>query len=379
MTHDTADNLFGMSLTLTSGPLQNNGSTTWYAEVPFGTPGQPMKIAFDTGSNFLWVSSTLCQENGNACKHYGNGFFNYNTSTTFSWVDQTRQSVGFGPWGTMTVETGRDLLNIGGASNATVFYMSEEYAGVQYEQLDWDGGLGVVSGSQYIKEGMSNPINDLYNCGALDPIFPFISFDCDEAIKTGTLLLGGYDLSRYEPNEFVYMPWISYEPYPPVNYMWNGAVGTIAVGGQVVATNKYFCLDSGSSRFKGDPPILNAILDLVKASGYTAPLELTFPGGTLVVPASVYMKLIEAGPDKGQVLPQFEPMDGLDDQLLVGSVLMDQLYTIFQYTITGQPGDYIMEPEGMWMFNKKGGPKIVATAQDAPADLQKAARQGDKS
>jgi len=372
---NSAENIaYGMSVALTSGPFQNNGSTTWYAELPFGTPGQPLKIAFDTGSNFLWVSSVLCQENGNACKHYGNGFFNYNTSSTFSWVDRTRQSVGFGPWGTMTVETGADLLNIGGASNETIFQMSEEYSGVQYEQLDWDGGLGVPSGTQYAMDGMSNPVNDLYNCGALDPLFPFLSFDCDEATKTGTLLLGGYDLSRYEPNEFVYMPWTSYLPYPKVNYMWNCVIDRISVGGKEVATNKYFCLDSGSARFKGDPPILNAILALVKASDYTASLELEFPGGTLVVPSEVYMKLIEAGPDKGQILPQFEPMEGLDDQLLVGSVLMDQLYTIFQYTITGQPGDYTLNPEGMWVFNKKGGRKIVTVRQAEPADLQQAVK-----
>lgn len=356
--HDTFG--AGLALSMTSGPLQNNGSTTWYAEVPFGTPGQSMKIAFDTGSNFLWVSSTLCQENGNACTHYGGGFFNYNKSSTYAWMDRTRQSVGFGPWGTMTVETGQDLLNIGGNANATVFYLSEEYSGVQYEQLDWDGGLGIPSGTAYVKEGMSNPINDLYNCGALNPGMPYLSFDCDEATKRGTLLLGGFDTSRYKPSEYIYMPWVSYLPYPKVNYMWNCAIASIAVGGKVVATNKYFCLDSGSSRFKGDPAILNPILKLVQASGYTAPLELTFAGGTLVVPASVYMKLIEAGPDKGQVLPQFEPMDGLDDQLLVGSVLMDQLYTIFNYAIDGQPGNYTMTPSSMWVFNKVGGPTIVS-------------------
>lgn len=361
---------YGMSVALTSGPLQNNGSTTWYAELPFGTPGQSLKVAFDTGSNFLWVSSVLCQENGNACSHYGGGFFNYNTSSTFAWIDQTRQTVGFGPWGEMTVETGQDVLNIGGSSNATVFYLSENYSGVQYEQLDWDGGLGIPSGTASAKEGMSNPINDLYNCGALSPSLPYISFDCDEATGRGTLILGGFDPNRYVPNEYIYLPWISYTPYPQVNYMWNCAVETISVGGTVVATDKYFCLDSGSSRFKGDPAILDPILKLVAASGYTAPLELTFAGGTMVVPASVYMKLIEAGPEKGQVLPQFEPMDGLDDQLLVGSVLMDQLYTIFNYAITGTAGDYTMNPQGMWVFNKVGGPKTITTTQAEEADLK---------
>ena len=371
MTHDQDASLSGISLNMISGPLQNNGSTTWYAEIPFGTPGQPLKIAFDTGSNFLWVSSTLCQENGNACTHYGGGFFNYNQSSTYAWVDRTRQSVGFGPWGTMTVETGQDLLNIGGSSNATVFYLSEAYSGVQYEQLDWDGGLGIPSGTVYGMQGMSNPINDLYNCGALDSMWPYLSFDCDEATKRGTLQLGGFDISRYKSNEYVYMPWISYLPYPKVDYMWNCAVETISVGGKVVARDKYFCLDSGSSRFKGDPLILNAILKLVEASGYMAPLELKFAGGTLVVPASVYMKLIEAGPDKGQVLPQFEPMEGLDDQLLVGSVLMDQLYTIFNYAITGQPGNYTLTPSAMWVFNKAGGPTIVTSTNRDGVDLSK--------
>lgn len=358
-----------VTIDLVSGPYQNNGSTTWYAELPFGTPGQALKVAFDTGSNFLWVSSTLCQESGCDCSHYGDGFFDYGASSTFAWVDRTPQTVGFGPWGEMTVETGQDTIAFAGNGSTTTFYLSKCYSGVQYQQLDWDGGLGVPSGTAYVKDGMSNPIADLFNAGVLTPDLPYLSFDCDETTNTGTLLLAGFDPSRYNPTEYVYMPWESYTPYPKVNYMWNTLVDSIAVGGTVIATDKFFCLDTGSSRFKGDPKIIDPLLAALKLGGYSDDVVLTFPGGTITVPPGVYMKTIEAGPDKGQTLPQFEAMDGLDDQVLVGSVLVDQLYTIFEFAMSGSAPDYTMTPKGMWMFNKVDGQGLITTQHAEPADL----------
>ncbi|MCK5575633.1 MAG: A1 family peptidase, partial [Sphingomonadales bacterium] len=232
---------------LTRGPYQNNGATPWYAYVPIGTPDQTMKMAFDTGSNFMWVTSALCAENGNACQHYGNSQFNDNISTSFTWVDQSVQTVDFGPWGSMDVETGRDGVGFASTESATTFYLSENYSGAQFKQLDWDGGIGLPSGTAYAKPGASFVVGDLYNAGALNPWLPYVSFGVDFDARRGSCILGGYDLSECIQDEYIYFPWTPYDPYPPVNYMWNCAVDSIDVGVDNIAANQYFCLDTGSS------------------------------------------------------------------------------------------------------------------------------------
>lgn len=89
----------GLVYPLTRGPYQNNGATPWYATLPIGTPGQNLKFGLDTGSNFIWVTSTLCAESGNPCTHYGGQEFAYGKSSSFVWVDRTDKNVSFGPWG----------------------------------------------------------------------------------------------------------------------------------------------------------------------------------------------------------------------------------------------------------------------------------------
>lgn len=348
----------GLSIGLTRAPYTNNGATPWYASVPIGTPGQTMRIALDTGSNFIWTTSTLC---GSGCEHLGGGQFDYAASSTFAWVDQTQQTVNFGPWGEMVVETGNDLINLSGVNVQSNFYLAASYSGDQFEQLEWDGGIGMPSGTAYAQSGMPFLLGDLFNAGVLDPYLPYLSFG------DGQCILGGFDLSNAVLDEYIYLPWVSYTPYPAVDYLWDCAVADISVGGTSVAQNQYFCLDTGSSRFKGDPDnIVDPILSLIAASGYTNSVELTFANGTMTVPPDVYMQTIEAGPDQGQTLPQFEPMAGLDNQLLVGSVLMDHLYTVFEYAITGTVGNYTLAPVGMWCFNIQGGEKIITAKQSAP-------------
>jgi saccharopepsin len=46
--------------------------------------------------------------------------------------------------------------------------------------------------------------------------------------------------------------------------------------------------------------------------------------------------------------------------VLVGSVLMEYCYTIFNYRVAVNPSGVItLSPAGMYAFNKPGGPKII--------------------
>lgn len=86
------------------GAYQTNDASPWYATTSLGTPGQSLKLALDTGTNIIWSTSSLCA--ADECQHTGGGRFHYENSTSFEWVDRTPTQFSFGPWGTMTVETG---------------------------------------------------------------------------------------------------------------------------------------------------------------------------------------------------------------------------------------------------------------------------------
>lgn len=364
---------------LKAGPYQNNGATQWYAEIPIGAAGQTMKMALDTGGNFIWMTSTLCGSHG--CRHYGEGQFNPAASNSFRWVNQAQQSVSFGPWGTMTVELGQDYVGMPDSTSSLVnnpytpFYLSVAYSGDQFVQLDWDGGLGLPSGSAYADPNTPPMFATLLDMGLIDPAMPYMSFVSDRDTGQGLAWLGGYDTSAFDAASGIFMRWSPYTAFEGVEYIWTTSLAQMRVGDQLVASNVLFALDSGSSQFKGDDQIMKTTLELV--SGAARPDVRFVLGnhadgsvGELVVPPEVYEVTIQAGPQAGQTLPQFNPL-GLTDLVLVGSALMDHLYTIYEYTVTVVDGKHVLSPAGMWLFNKVGGPRLIRTRSTCDAILGK--------
>jgi saccharopepsin len=356
-----------LSVPLVSGPYQNNGASQWFANMELGTPGQPLRIALDTGSNFIWTTSSLCPPD--SCQHSGGGEFDYGASSTFHWIDQTPQTVDFGPWGSMVVETGQDVVALTPAASVDLdMFLSASYRGEQFDQLDWDGGIGIPSGSIDADPQVSFIIPQLMNAGLMDPQFPYISFSTDPATSQGTVLLGGIDLGAVDLHSAVFLPWTPYTKLAGVTYIWSTPLDQYIVGNTVVAVNQQFALDSGSSQFKGDDVIMDRTLHLVNTSpqpDVTLILGKTLDGNQakVVVPPSVYMVDIQAGPQQGQTLPQFNGL-GLTGLVLVGSVLMDQLYTTYEYNVTVDPAGFHLDPVGMWIFNKIGGPQLIQTTSE---------------
>lgn len=353
----------GFSVPLALGPYQNNGATPWFANLGLGSPAQPLKIALDTGTNLLWITSSLCPSGG--CQHYGNCQFNYGASSSFQWVSQTPQTVSFGPWGSMSVEIGHDNYMLpNGPVPGCAFYLAANYSGEQFAQLDWDGGIGIPSGSDFVSPDVTNFVAELMNQGLIDPANPYISFCTNPASGEGSVLCGGYDPTAYDPDSGIYLPWTAYTEFPGVKYIWTTGLNNFSVGGTVVATNVQFCLDSGSSQFKGDNNIMNTTLGLVSPSGPPVTMQLGQAGsgglGAITVPPSIYNVNIQAGPQQGQTLPQFNPL-GLTNLVLVGSVLMDQLYTIYTYDVTETPAGYHLAPVGIYIFNRLGGANPITS------------------
>lgn len=369
----------GLNVPLVRGLYQDNGATPWYANLQLGTPAQNLKFALDTGSNFVWVTSTLCQENDNECRHTGGAAFDYNKSGSFVWCDRLPKDVGFGPWGEMTVETGADTFGISGKKLNASFYLAENYAGPNFSELDWDGGIGFPSSAQYVDPSTTFIMQELMRTRAFDAAYPFLSFSTDYATKQGTCLIGGVDNKAYDPFSGIFLPWEAFTGLGgAAKYLWTSPLRKYSVGSQTLARDITFCLDSGSSQFKGDLDLIKKSLGIINGSSVKPDITLDLghtpflrqPGQVVITPDMYEVKL-EAGRNAGQTLPQFETDLNIPALMLVGSILMDSVYSIFEYKVVGSSDPRVasLDPVGIWLFNKVGGPNVIRSRSDKPVVL----------
>ncbi|HEY0289331.1 MAG TPA: avidin/streptavidin family protein [Pseudomonas sp.] len=338
------------------GPFQNNGATPWFSTISLGTPGQPLKMAIDTGTNITWTTSSLCPKD--RCQHYSAGLFDYKASSTFSFTDNLQRPYSFGPWGTMQVESGTDVLTAPDGSSLTAqLLLAADYAGDQFKQLDWDGGIGLPSSSAYVEAHSSFLFQEWLQLGRIDPRQPYVAFDWDADTKSGTCQMGGVDASKIK-GPHLFLPWSVYSQLPGVEYIWATDLKSWSVGGETLASDIKFALDSGSSQFKGDDNVMRQTLKHIARGGHPE-VVLEFADGEITLGANLYNIKVEEGPQKGQVLPQFTPL-GLPELVLVGSVVMEHCYTVYEYQVVERsPKLYSVAPVGIWLFNRSHGPQII--------------------
>ncbi|MDO6527866.1 pepsin-like aspartic protease [Motilimonas sp. 1_MG-2023] len=381
----------GFNLPLKRGPFQSNGATPWYCDIGIGSPKQTLKICFDTGSDFNWITSSLCAKN--SCKHYANKRFDYQASNTFTWRSQTTKSVSFGPWGTMSVETGNDKLTLSNNNpTLTIFndiYLAKNYSGQQFAELDWDGGIGLPSRQSTTATNTNTPTpfrRKAFNSNESEPFHfflnlmqkglvskdnPYISIltaGANDNSSTSYIGFGTLDNTYASSLEYLFLPWSCYQQ--EASYLWTTPEATISVGGEPIGTNMFFALDTGSSQFKGDNRVLSRVFQLTDNDSPVVTITIGNPGdthyGRLEISSNIYKCRIEAGTQAGKTISQFQGLEGAENILLVGSVLMDHLYTVYEYEAVSESE---IRPKGIWIFNKPNGPKIIVGQQPTPATI----------
>lgn len=328
-----------------------------------------MKLNFDTGARFIWATSTEC--NTAACDWPKRIKFDPDTSPTFDWIDQDTTAINFGPWGTMEAKVGSDEFRIDPKQPASStirekFYVTTEYDGQQFIELNWDGGIGIPSGSSPDPKS-SNLMLELLNSGCIRPDQAIIAFHMTPDTKMGIIEIGDFDRSAIIPESRVN---VDYSPYLGLKYIWTTPLNSWRVGDVEVATNKMFCHDTGSSQFKGDPAIMIKAINEVHTQhaqiGHYPNLELTLGkkhGGEIpakfVLTQDQYVTLIEAGAGQGEHTININPLNGLDNLVLVGSILMDNIYTVYRFIVSGTYPNYSLAPGQVEMYNKTGGPTVI--------------------
>ncbi|MFL1416832.1 avidin/streptavidin family protein [Pseudomonas fildesensis] len=338
------------------GPYQNNGASPWYCTLNLGTPAQPLKFSMDSGTNINWITSALCP--ADQCAHYSAGRFDFQASSTFAFTDCLQRPYSFGPWGTMQVESASDVLTLPtGAPLNTQLLVAAAYDGEQFKQLDWDGGLGLPCSSAYVEGRSSFLLQALMREGQLAPDQPFVAFDWNNQGRKGSCQMGAIDASKTQ-GPHLFLPWSVYSTLNGVEYIWSADLKSYSVGAELLASDIKFALDSGSSQFKGDDALMRQTLARI-AQGSQPDIVLGFADGEITLGADLYNCLIEEGPQKGERLPQFAPL-GLTDLVLVGSLVMEHCYTVYEYQVVKCNHEvYSLAPVGIWLFNKADGPQII--------------------
>jgi hypothetical protein len=171
----------------------------------------------------------------------------------------------------------------------------------------------------------------------------------------GALILGGLDRTRFAPDTLAYFPVsrdITAGPDHAVD-LWSVRLDSVRVGSEEVelpSGGAAFVLDSGSSRFKGDPDIIGRIVTLITGEG-ARPTTIEDPGMLSDFPDLAIVLADEAGQRREYRLTPGDYFQEFPDRwelalhalyptatsstrqlLLAGSIFMDHHYTVFDST-----------------------------------------------
>ncbi len=374
------------------GPMSDYGASPWFTnDLQVGL--SPMRFIFDTGTTLLWATTDVCDTP--ACLNHER----VNTAQpglTWLYKPDGGIEVNFGPWGKMYVWlAAADFYSAAlGSIVNLVFDGSIKYTGNQFGDLAWDGGIGFPSESTDVSQ-VSFFFGQLVQTLGLSPSFSMYGKDAN---GKGATILGGTNPEMYEVSSQVLLT-PKKGASPGVGYLWGTPLHEVRFGGRVVPglTNQTFFIDSGSSRFKGDGtyiyPMLNVLVGLKDAQGnlifdkvyetvngdqawagliyrngkgpqdYVGILpDLSLEMGQscgghlgdqlrLDLSPEQYSYKVDIGERAGQYMIAMHRLDGVGG-LLVGSTVMDLVYTNFNYT-THPDGSF--SQGNMYLYRKTQG------------------------
>jgi saccharopepsin len=363
-----------LSVPLLKGIAKDNGATPWYAVWTIGESdapdkmGQQLKMMMDTGTSNFWVASTQCKSAG--CATHDR--YDLNASTT--WKPGAAYPAVFdqqlGPWGKFRFNYGIDSWSLDARTSLADihFQMAVELIDGEtngtynrnWDDLVCDGGMGFPL---YANPELSSSLllDELVRQGLAER--KILAFRTDPALKRGTLLIGGWDPSLVDTEHFNR---IRVNDVGRADNGWIVDLDGVKVGAEKISLPvtrgdaPNLQLDTGSSRFKGDPDYINMIVAAITLKGGSGTvvydesklddypdLTLTLNGVDYTLTARQYFqRFVAYDPvtNEGQVYWKlaFQPLEGLEGILLVGSVLLDTLYSVYLYPDADQNAEHMV-------------------------------------
>jgi len=218
---------FGGSPTV---PLSDYQDAQYYGPITIGTPGQPFKVVFDTGSSNLWVPSSKCPITVIACDLHEK--YHSDQSSTYK-ANGTAISIQYGS-GAMSGFLSTDSVVMGGITVVgQTFAEATGEPGIAFDLSKFDGILGMA----FEQISADNVVPVFYNMIAQNlvsqSLFSFWLSKNPQGQNGGSLVLGGVDNTLYTGS-------INYVPLSSDTY-WAFTMGDV----QLSNTSLGFCPSGG--------------------------------------------------------------------------------------------------------------------------------------
>mmetsp|Transcript_29376 Transcript_29376/g.29106 ORF Transcript_29376/g.29106 Transcript_29376/m.29106 type:complete len:372 (-) Transcript_29376:27-1142(-) len=307
--------------------LSNYLDAQYYGQIGIGTPAQPFKVVFDTGSSNLWVPSYDCRTT--ACFVHKT----YRSSASSTYVKNgTALNLTYAK-GAVEGFISQDTVSWGDFTITNVLFGEiTKLDGVSFIAARFDGILGMAWPA--IAVNNIPPVFNMLNQQQNLTNFQFAFYLSVAAGAYGSrLTLGGYNPSLAK-TPFQYAP-LSNKTY------WEVAISSITVGSNTIdLTGIHGVVDTGTSILIGDRVLIDLISEKVGVVKTDCKDLNTLPIVTFNIAGNSYpltpqqYVLQVTSQNQTECISGFDAMDFppyLKNTIILGDMFIRAYYTLFDF------------------------------------------------